>query len=124
MIGLKKENIRLRKRSVLQHWVLCFLLAWGLNDIGFAQNLIPNPGFENAVECPTELGEVVIAYLHHWSPSQEKPLTKLVWAELLSTSEKDTPFNDYSCVGSNAYKEFGWAFFISDNFKFLQQGKT
>lgn len=254
MIGFKKAIIRLKKPPTFQHWVLCLLLVWGLNDIVYAQNLIPNPGFENTVECPTEahdlylaanwytnipanaagsgiwnlrdyihtcdpqvvpwwpseLGEAVIGNFHLWDASEDRSLTQLVWTELLSTPEKDslyyveytagptltyyastdsyimpwcvpfnlgiklegadfdgvinqgdsivphmiakeggvarnsnntsqigncfiatgnerhflfgffldyTPLDDYTCVGSNAYKDYGWAFFVADNFK-------
>lgn len=235
-------------------YVLCLLLGWGVSDSTYTQNLIPNPGFESYIDCPseshglylasnwgtnipknivgndiwnqrnyihscdpevepwwpTELGDGVIAYLHHWDPSEDRSLTQLVWTELVTAPEKDslyyveyttaptmlyyvpessyimpwcvsfnlgiklagadfdgkvdqtdpmmpdmtaadsgvarrirgtsqigncftatgleryflfgfflddTPFDDYSCIGSNAYKDFGWSFFIADNIK-------
>lgn len=50
----------MNKRPIVQQWLLYFLLGWGVNTISYAQNLIPNPGFEHAVECPTEAHDLYL----------------------------------------------------------------
>lgn len=180
------------------------------NDIWRQRNYIHNCDPEVEPWWPTELGDGVIGYLHHWDPSEDRSLTQLVWTELLAAPEKDslyyveyttaptmlyyipesryimpwcvsfnlgvqlagadfdgivdetdslvpdftaansgvarrlqgtsqigncftatgleryflfgfflddTPWDKYTCVGSNTYKDFGWSFFIADNIK-------
>ncbi|MBK7390076.1 MAG: hypothetical protein IPI23_13700 [Bacteroidetes bacterium] len=39
--------------------------------IGYAQNLVPNPSFEDTINCPFSVNQ--FAYCDHWNKYRETP---------------------------------------------------
>lgn len=138
----------LKKRLIVYQSILLLLMVVGINKLTYAQNLIPNPGFERYTDCPSEdfglylaadwhtnipwdrrgngtwnsrnyihtcdpevtpwwpeeLGDGIIGYLHHWSAREDKSLTQLVWSELLSAPEKDSLYYvEYTSTAAQVY---------------------
>src|SRR5258708_7934679 len=67
-IRLSLEKFNLKTNTVMKKNLktLMLLCATFLNSFSFAQNLVPNPSFEDTIQCPAN-PQPTIDYASHWS---------------------------------------------------------
>ena len=81
--------------------ILLLSTLLGLSVLGWGQNLVPNPSFENVIQCPFSLG--LETYTSNWKSARETPD---YFNTCASSSVAEVPSNNFGyqqpCTG-NAY---------------------